>query len=72
MNQEQILEALRSHGAMTPRQIQALFKDSPDQDSIDHIRRKLRALHKYELVKPVGKVKVMEGAPPAVLWEAVW
>lgn len=68
--QEQILEALRTHGPMTSRQIQALSKESLDKDSIDHTRRRLRALHKYGLIRPAGEVKG-KGSPPAILWEAV-
>ena len=33
--QEQILEALRTHGPMTSRQIQTLSEESLDKDSID-------------------------------------
>lgn len=47
--QEQILEVLRTYGPMTPRQIQTLSEESLDKDSIDHTRRRLRALHKYGL-----------------------
>lgn len=68
--QEQILEALRTHGPMTPRQIQTLSEESLDKDSIDHTRRRLRALHKYGLIRPAGEVRE-KGSPPSTLWEAV-
>ena len=70
MNDQQILEILRTHGPMTARQIATAHGDA-SYDALVRTRRHLRSLHKFRMVEAVGEVRESQYRNVSRIWKVV-
>lgn len=70
MNDSDISEILKAHGPMTAKQIAVVSDMTPDKTNIDRIRRKMKSMSRYGLVREVGVVRD-DAYHPSTLWELI-
>lgn len=70
MNDEFVLSLLRANGPMTVRQIVMAYGLVTTNSNLGKVRRQMRSMSRYGLVKVVGEIR--DGTyHPSHLWEVV-
>ena len=69
MNEEMILNCLRTNGPMTSRQI-CIACNEENQATLQRTRRLLKSMHKFRMVSQIGTV-MESNHNPSYLWEVV-
>lgn len=70
MNDEFVLSVLRSRGPMTVRQIVAAYGMVANNTNLGKVRRQMKSMCRYGLVREVGTVR--DGTyHPSILWAVI-
>jgi hypothetical protein len=70
MNDSDISEILKVHGPMTAKQIAVVSDMTPDKANVNKIRRMMKSMSRYGLVREVGAIRD-DAYHPSTLWELI-